>query len=97
MTRSLEQEYKRLHPVYVETAKAFAANPPDPTKVSLPELRLVLDGYKLQARGKVPDVIIEDKMIPMEGDGMDEKKEVEVRIVRPPGTENETLPGVIYL
>ncbi|KAI7855729.1 alpha/beta hydrolase fold-domain-containing protein [Circinella umbellata] len=95
MTRSLEQEYERLHPVYVTAAKTFAANPPDPTKTSLSELRLIVDSYNLQARGKVPDVLIEDKILPVTQD--DIKKKVEIRIVRPPGSENDILPGVIYL
>ncbi|KAI9496277.1 Alpha/Beta hydrolase protein [Zychaea mexicana] len=94
MTVSLNDEYKRLHPVYVAAAKAFAANPPNHENIPLPQLRAAIDGQCLQLRGTVPKVAVEDKMVPY---SMDNNKEVQVRIVRPPGTEAKDLPGVIFL
>ncbi|KAI8138231.1 alpha/beta hydrolase fold-domain-containing protein [Fennellomyces sp. T-0311] len=88
---AIQEDYSRLHPVYVAAAMAFGSNPPDHVNIPLPELRIQLDGFALQQRGKVPEVICYDKQIPF-GDG----KHVEVRIIRPPGTETEMLPGVVF-
>nr|AGC24321.1 esterase [Rhizomucor miehei] len=79
-----------IHPVYAAAFAAMKERPPIHT-LDLKVVRESSEARQLAANIKLPEVIEEDKVV--ESDG----KTLKLTIVRPPGTEDQILPVLIFL
>lgn len=79
-----------IHPVYAAAFELRKKAPPIDT-ISVEQLRAYADKRLEQANIPLPEVLVEDRMIDS-GD-----KQIELTLLRPPGTEGQVLPVLIYL
>lgn len=77
-----------LHPAYVDSIKSRDAGPFLHQIKDLDAFNKAFDEYC--ATLKLPDVIVEDRVVEFNGRTLD------LRFLRPLGTENEVLPVIIF-
>lgn len=79
-----------IHPVYAAAFEEMK-NGPSMDELSIPEIRNLRNNRIKQLGIPLKEVIAKDLTIESNG------KSVELHVIRPVGSENETLPAIIYL
>ncbi|KAI8150425.1 Alpha/Beta hydrolase protein [Fennellomyces sp. T-0311] len=80
-----------LDPVYAAYCEQAKKNPKvSEGKITLPQMRAMANERLKSLKLPLPDVIEEDRTVVQDG------TELRLTLFRPPGTENETLPVVIF-